>query len=524
MCGNGDGYVLVIDQGTTLTKASLVSHDGRIVAHSSRRHEQITPRPGWFEQDPTEVWECVKRVIKDVLKASGVRGREIVGVGIASQRGTLVVWGRDGRPLYNAIVWRCSRSAEVSSELRSRFEALIRSKTGLIPSPYLTGTKVLWLLRREPRIRDRVVRGEAFLGTMDSWILWNLTKGGRDVVTPWAGGAFATDYSNASRTMLMDIYRLDWDPELLEIVGGVPSESLPVIMPSSTVYGYVGPEVRDSLLGGADIPVCCVIGDQQAALFGHAAFGFGDVKATYGVDNFVLVNTGDKPVDSRRGLITTVYYALERNRVNYALEGAIFITGSVLKWLKDSLRIVSSEDEVSELAGRVGSNEGVYFVPAFMGLGTPYWDPHARGLIIGITERTGREHIARAVLESIAYLTADVIEAIEHDLGIKVRELRADGGVTRSEWLMQFQADILGVKVVIPEVREVTSLGAAFLAGLAIGFWRGLSEVSRLWRPSRIYEPLMSAGEREALRRGWRAAISRAMGWAKEVCLNNLTT
>ncbi len=511
-------YVLVIDQGTTCTRASLVDGGGKLISHATRTHRRISPRPGWVEHDPEELWLSVKATMKEALEAAGVEGRDVACIGVANQRETLVVWNpRTGKPLYNAIVWECRRSARLAEALRNEHLALIRSKTGLIPDASFTGTKVWWLLRNEPRVREACLRGEAFFGTMDSWIVWNLTRGGRDVATPWAGGAFITDYSNASRTMLFDIHRLDWDPELLEIMGGIPQSSLPTPMPSSSVYGYVGSAVRNSLFGGRDVPVCSAIGDQQASLFGQACLSVGDVKASYGVGNFILANTGDKPLESRRGLLTTIFYSLERNRVTYALEGAVFVAGEAIRWLKEVLGIVRDEAEASRLAASVDSNEGLYFIPAFLGLGAPYWDMHARGLLIGITERTERAHIARAVLESIAYMTADVVDAIASDLGMHVEEIRADGRVTESEWLMQFQADILGAEVVLPEVREVTSLGAAFLAGLAIGFWRGLESVRRLWRPAKRFTPTLGDEERTRLRRGWQAALERAKGWAKEV-------
>lgn len=514
----GKDLILVIDQGTTGTHAALIDSNGNIVSYAYRRHEQITPRPGWVEYDPTEIWWNVKAVIAKVIKASGINPARIAAIGVANQRETVVAWDpRSGRPLYNAIAWRCRRSTKLAERLREEHAALIRSKTGLIPDPYFTGTKIWWLLENVEGLRERAARGEAFFGTIDSWIVWNLTRGGRDVATPWAGGAFVTDYSNASRTMLFDIYRLDWDPELLEVQGRVPQNALPVPMPSSTVYGYVGPHVSQALLEGAEVPVCAIIGDQQAALFGHAAFEAGDIKATYGTGNFVLVNTGDKPVESRSGLLTTIYYSLERNRVTYALEGSIFVAGAVLRWLKEVLRIVEDEEEATRLAMSVNSNEGVYFVPAFTGLGAPYWDMHARGVLIGMTDRTGKAHIARAALESIAYMTADVVNEMSADLGLRFRELRVDGKVASNDWLMQFQADILGVRVVVPKVLKVATLGAAFLAGLTIGFWRGLSEVKRLWKPSKVFEPRIDEEERLKLRKGWRAAVTRAQGWAKEV-------
>ena len=515
---SGKDLILVIDQGTTGTHAALIDSNSSIVSYAYRKHEQVIPRPGWVEYDPTEIWWNVKAVMAKVIKASGIDPARIAAIGVANQRETVVAWDpRSGRPLYNAIAWRCRRSTKLAERLREEHAALIRSKTGLIPDPYFTGTKIWWLLKNVEGLRERAARGEAFFGTIDSWIVWNLTRGGRDVATPWAGGAFVTDYSNASRTMLFNIYRLDWDPELLEVQGGIPQNALPVPMPSSTVYGYVGPHVSQALLDGAEVPVCAIIGDQQAALFGHAAFEVGDIKATYGTGNFVLVNTGDKPVESRSGLLTTIYYSLERNKVTYALEGSIFVAGAVLKWLKEVVRIVEDEEEATRLAMSVNSNEGVYFVPAFTGLGAPYWDMHARGVLIGMTDGTGKAHIARAALESIAYMTADVVNAMSADLGLRFRELRVDGKVASNDWLMQFQADILGIRVVVPKVLKVATLGAAFLAGLTIGFWRSLSEVKRLWKPSKVFEPRINEEERLKLIRGWRAAVTRARGWAKEI-------
>jgi len=513
--------VLVVDQGTTGTRAMLFDGSGSIVrgGWGYVEHRQLFPKPGWVEHDPVEIWENVKAVVRSAIEGSGVDVHDLVGVGVTNQRETIVVWDvRSGLPLYNAIVWQCRRTSSFVDYLRRSYMDLIVDRTGLIPDPYFSATKIWWLLDNIPDLRVRGGRGEAVFGTIDTWIIWNMTRGSRDCLTPDMGGAFVTDYSNASRTMLFDIHRLDWDRDLLEIMGGIPIDSLPIPRPSCDreFYGYTGPSFS-RILGGVEVPVAGDAGDQQAALFGQAGFDLGDVKCTYGTGNFILMNTGSKPTRSRHGLLSTIFYSLEEGRATYACEGSIFVTGAAIQWLRDGLKIIESSPEVNQLAESTEDTGGVYFVPAFVGLGAPYWDMYARGLIIGITRGTERRHIARAVLESIAYLTRDVVESMRIDTGMDIRMLKADGGASRSDLLMQLQADILGVDVVRPIIQETTSLGAAYLAGLAVGLWEDLDDVRSKWRVEKVFKPRMDEAYREKLYRGWKAAVRRALDWAREV-------
>jgi glycerol kinase len=521
MSGDSGGYVLAIDQGTTGTRAMIFTRDGLPVrgGWAYYEHTQIYPKPGWVEHDPMEIWEKTKLVIKEVIERSRVDPREIVAIGVTNQRETTVIWDpRTGVPLYRAIVWQDRRTSPLVDILRSSYYDLIRERTGLVPDAYFSGTKIWWILDNVPGVREKALKGEALFGTIDTWIIWNLTRGSRNVQTPERGGAHVTDYSNASRTMLFNIHRFLWDSELLEIQGRIPETMMPLPRPSSDsrVYGYTGPEVA-SLLGGREIPVTGDAGDQQAALFGQAGFDLGEVKCTYGTGNFILMNTGRSPVPSKSGLLTTVYYSSEEGKAFYALEGSIFITGAAIQWLRDGLKIIEVSPEINPLAESAQDTGGVYFVPAFVGLGAPYWDMYARGLIIGVTRGTERKHIARATLEAIAYLTRDVLEAMASDTGSKIPRLKVDGGAAKSDFLMQFQADITGVEVWRPKVFETTSLGAAYLAGLAVGFWRDLDEIRRNWALDKIFRPSMDPERRERLYAGWRAAVKRALGWAKEI-------
>ncbi|MGC9106763.1 MAG: glycerol kinase GlpK [Infirmifilum sp.] len=512
-------YVLVIDQGTTGTRAALVTHDGLIEAYAYHEHTQIYPKPGWVEHNPNEIWEKTLLCIKEVLERSNTTGKDIVAIGVTNQRETTVIWDpRTGQPLYNAIVWQDRRTSKQVDYLREHHMQMIGDKTGLVPDSYFSGVKIWWLLDNVPDLREKAKKGEAVFGTIDTWIIWNLTRGSKDVMTPERNGAHVTDYSNASRTMIFNINKLDWDSELLEIMGKIPDSMLPLPRPSSDkdVYGYTGPEVNN-LLGGVAVPVTGDAGDQQAALFGQTGFDVGDVKSTYGTGNFILMNIGTSPLRSKSNLLTTVFYSVEPKKAYYALEGSIFITGAAIQWLRDGLKIIEVSAEINPLAESAHSTDGVYFVPAFVGLGAPYWDQYARGLIIGITRGTERKHIARATLEAIAYLTRDVVEAMEQDTGRKITSLRVDGGAAKSDFLMQFQADILNVKVIRPVVFETTSLGAAYLAGLAVGFWKDLKEVRENWKVERIFEPKMDEKTRERLYSGWKAAVKRALSWAKEV-------
>ncbi|NJE06559.1 glycerol kinase GlpK [Thermococcus sp. M36] len=448
-----------------------------------------------MEHNPEEIWEAQFKAIKTAIERAKIKPNQIAAIGITNQRETTIVWDRGGRPLYNAIVWQCRRTAEMVEEIKKEYGDVIKEKTGLVPDAYFSASKLKWLLDNVPGMRERAERGEVLFGTVDTFLLYRLT------------GEHVTDYSNASRTMLFNIKKLEWDEELLEIFD-IPEGVLPEVRESSEVYGYT----RKELLG-AEIPVSGDAGDQQAALFGQAAFDEGMVKATYGTGNFILANTGRMLLYSDN-LLTTIAWGL-KGRITYALEGSIFITGAAVQWLRDGIKIIKSAPETEELATKLESNEGVYFVPAFVGLGAPYWDQFARGLIIGITRGTGREHLARATLEAIAYLTRDVVEEMERL--VQVKELRVDGGATANDFLMQFQAGILNKRVIRPVVKETTALGAAYLAGLAVDYWESLKEIMELWKAERIFEPDMGEETREKLYRGWKEAVKRAMGWAKVV-------
>lgn len=486
-------YILSLDEGTTSARALLFDKRGNVVALSKHEISQYYPRPGWVEHDPEEIWHALMTAVKEVLQQAHAQPEDIAAIGVTNQRETVVVWGKDGKPLYRAIVWQCRRTAGLAEELKREYSDMIKERTGLVPDAYFSATKIKWLLDNVPGLREKAERGEVKLGTIDSYIIYRLT------------GKHVTDYSNASRTMLFNIRKLEWDRELLELLE-IPEAALPEVRNSSEIYGY-------AKIGGKEVPVSGDAGDQQAALFGQACLKEGMIKSTYGTGNFILMNTGSA-IHRSKNLLTTVAWGID-GRVTYALEGSVFITGAAVQWLRDGLKIISSASETEGLATSLPSNEGVYFVPAFVGLGTPYWDQYARGLIIGITRSTKREHLARAALEAIAYLTMDVVEEME--TFTQVRELRVDGGATENDFLMQFQADILGKRVVRPVVKETTAMGAAFLAGIAVGFWNGLKEVRDVWRAEKVFTPRMGEEERRRLYSAWREAVRRAMGWAKVV-------
>jgi len=508
-------YVLAIDQGTSSTRAGVVDAQGKVLGWGSRGHSQIYPRPSWVEHDPMEIWANVKAAIKEAVANSGVEPSQLACIGVTNQRETVVVWDpSDGRPLYNAIVWQDKRTFKIVEEL-AREAPEIRERTGLAPDSYFTGPKIRWLLENVGGLRQRVREGRAIFGTVDSWIAWNLTRGGKDVVNARGGGAHVTDYSNASRTMLFDIRKLSWEPDLLELMGGIDDSSLPLPLPSGyRDFGFTGPEVSELI--GARVPVTGIIGDQQAALFGQAGFDRGMVKATYGTGTFALMNTGTDALPSRHGLLTTVFYSRERGSASYALEGSALASGAALRWAID-VGIARDENELEKMASAVNGNGGVYFVPALAGLGAPYWDQYARGLIIGLTRASDARYLARAVLESVAYMASDIVGALRLDSGVEFKEVRVDGGSSRSDFLMQFQADVMGTEVVRPLNAETTTLGAAYLAGLEAGMWGDLKEISSLWKPEMVFRPSMGVEERERLYGAWRKAVSRAMGWAKEV-------
>jgi glycerol kinase len=491
-------YVLAFDQGTTSSRAILFDHQGGIRAVAQKEFEQIFPRPGWVEHDPQEIWSSQAGVAAEAVTRAGIRPADIAAIGITNQRETAVVWERDtGRPIHNAIVWQDRRTAGLCDRLkREGHEPTFRERTGLLLDSYFSGTKVRWILDHVEGARARAERGELCFGTVDSWLVWKMTGGRLHV----------TDATNASRTLLYNIHNGDWDDELLGILG-VPRAMLPEVRSSSEVYAHTAGE-----LFAASIPIAGIAGDQQAALFGQRCTERGMVKNTYGTGSFMLLNTGTEAVPSRHNLVTTVAWKIG-DRVEYALEGSVFITGAVVQWLRDGLQIIRSAPEVERLAASVEDNGGVYLVPAFAGLGAPHWDPYARGTIVGITRGTGPGHIARAALEGIAYQVADVLQAMEADSGIGVTELRVDGGAAANDLLLQFQADILGVPVVRPRVLETTALGAAYLAGLAVGFWDGQAAIDTQWQQDRRIEPRMDPARATALRTGWQRALERSRGW-----------
>jgi glycerol kinase len=482
----------------------LFDHAGQIRARAYSEFSQHYPKPGWVEHDAEEIMVVTMKVIAEALKAGGISPNDIQGIGITNQRETTVLWDRaSGKPVGRAIVWQDRRTADYCAELSAQGHSdLVQQKTGLVIDPYFSGTKVKWMLDNLPGVRARAERGEICFGTIDSWLVYNLTR----------GRAHITDYSNASRTMLYNIRELRWDEELLQLLD-IPPEVLPEVRPSSHIYGETDPEL---FFGTHGIPVAGIAGDQQAALFGQACYQRGMAKNTYGTGSFVLMNTGTEAVFSNEKLLTTIAWGVGDEPVEYALEGAIFVTGSAVQWLRDGLGVIEHASETRELARAVPENEDVYFVPALVGLGAPHWDPYARGLLIGLTRGTTRGHVARAVLESMAYQTRDVIEAMERDSGITLKELRCDGGASVNSVLMQFQSDILGVKVEVPSIVETTALGAAYLAGLAVGFWEGRDEIADKWALDVRYRPRIDQAKRDKLFKRWHRAVELAKGWAKE--------
>ncbi|EIC22685.1 glycerol kinase GlpK [Thiorhodovibrio frisius] len=499
-----EGVILSIDQGTTGSTVLLFDHAGQIRGRAYSEFTQHYPKPGWVEHDAEEIVLVTMKVIAEALKTSGIAPNDIQGIGITNQRETAVLWERaSGKPIGRAIVWQDRRTADYCAELKAQGHTeMVQQKTGLVIDPYFSGTKVKWMLDNTPGLRKRAARGEICFGTIDSWLVCNLTGGKRHI----------TDYSNASRTLLYNIRELQWDEELLQLLD-IPREMLPEVRPSSEVYGETDPQM---FFGTRRIPIAGIAGDQQAALFGQACYKRGMAKNTYGTGSFVLMNTGTEAVPSNEKLLTTIAWGVGDEPVEYALEGAIFVTGSAVQWLRDGLQMIGHAKETRELARSVPENEDVYFVPALVGLGAPHWDPYARGLLIGITRGTSRGHVARAVLESMAYQTRDVIEAMERDSGINLKELRCDGGASVNSVLMQFQSDILGVNVVVPSIVETTALGSAYLAGLAVGFWESRDEIAKKWALDVRYRPRIEQAKREKLFKRWHRAVELAKGWAKE--------
>jgi len=491
-------HILALDQGTTSSRAIVFDHHGHIASVAQKEFEQIFPRPGWVEHNPNEIWSSQMGVAAEAISKAGLKARDIEGIGITNQRETTVVWERaTGRPVYNAIVWQDRRTAELCDRLKAEgHEATFRSKTGLVLDAYFSGTKVRWILDNVSGAREKAEAGDLCFGTIDSWLVWNLTSGSLHV----------TDPSNASRTLLYDIHAGDWDEELLEILR-VPRSMLPEVRSSSEVYE----ETSRDVLSHA-IPVAGIAGDQQAALFGQRCIEPGMVKNTYGTGCFMLLNTGTEAVPSKHNLLTTVAWRIG-DRTEYALEGSVFIAGAVVQWLRDGLQIIRSAPEIEALSRTVEDNGGVYLVPAFAGLGAPHWDQYARGTIVGITRGTNAGHLARAALESIAYQVGDVLDAMEADSGIRIRELRVDGGAAQNDLLMQFQSDVLQAPTVRPKIFETTALGAAYLAGLAVGYWKDQAEVSKQWEADRRFEPAVGAETIGALRANWRRALERSMAW-----------
>lgn len=492
-------YVLALDQGTTTSRALLFDHDAGIVGMAQKEFRQIYPQAGWVEHDPMEIWGTQSGVAREVLEKTGVSPRQVAALGIANQRETALVWEKDsGRPIANAIVWQCRRTAPLCDNLKERgLSAFIKERTGLVIDAYFSATKLKWLLDNVPGARQRALRGELLFGTVDSWLIWNLTR----------GRVHVTDYSNACRTMLFNIHELKWDEEILEALD-IPAAMLPDVKATSHVYGHTD----DETFGGAQIPIAAAVGDQQAALFSQGCFTPGTAKNTYGTGCFMLMHTGQKPVSSGQGLLSTMAWVTE-NVADYALEGSIFVAGAAVQWLRDELRMIRHAAETEALAERVPDCNGVYMVPAFVGMGAPYWDMYARGAIVGLTRGAKLEHLVRATLESIAYQTRDVLEAMQKDAGITLTELKVDGGATANNFLMQFQADILGVPVWRPQITETTALGAACLAGLAVGFWQNREEILGKLKPERVFLPNMSIDIRDNLYGGWKKAVGRSLDW-----------
>jgi glycerol kinase len=501
---NGRNHVMAIDQGTTSTRAMVFDHEGRVVSVDQLEHRQIFPRAGWVEHDPAEIWENTRAVIGKALGQANLHAHQIAAVGITNQRETTVVWEREtGRAAYNAIVWQDTRTQAICDSLAQdggtdRYKA----RTGLPLATYFSGPKARWILDHVDPDRERAAAGELLFGTMDSWILWNLT-GGPD------GGVHVTDVTNASRTLLMDLHTLQWD-ESIAAVMGIPMAMLPEIRSSSEVYGACEPGILDG------VPVAGILGDQQAATFGQACLEPGTAKNTYGTGNFMLLNTGEEIVPSENGLLTTVCYQLGDAKPVYALEGSIAVTGSLVQWLRDNLGLISSADEIETLAASVEDNGGAYFVPAFSGLFAPHWRPDARGALLGLTRYVNKGHIARAALEATAFQSREVLDAMNADSGVPLTELRVDGGMVVNDMLMQFQADLLGVDVVRPRVNETTALGAAYAAGLAVGYWAGTAEVVENWAEDRRWSPRMPEAERERLYRNWKKAVTKTHGWVDD--------
>lgn len=495
-------YVMALDQGTTSSRCILFNHAGDICGMAQREFEQIYPHPGWVEQNPREIWSSQYSVMAQVMAENGIDAKQIKGIGITNQRETTIIWNRyTGEPVYNAIVWQCRRTAEMIDALKEEgFDQVIREKTGLIADAYFSASKIAWILDHVEGAREQAEKGDLLFGTVDTWLIWNLT----------GGLVHVTDYTNASRTMLFDIHKLCWDEEIMAKFR-IPRAMLPEVKPSSCIYGYTDEKV---LVG--NVPIAGAAGDQQAALFGQGCFQPGDVKNTYGTGCFLLMNTGTDPVMSGNGLLTTIAASTDPAKVEYALEGSIFVAGAANQWLRDGMRLVENTPETEKYASQVEDTDGVYIVPAFAGMGAPYWNQYARGTVVGLTRGCTREHFIRATLESIAYQAYDVIKAMEEDAGVRLNVLKVDGGASANNMLMQFQADINNTIVHRPKCIETTALGAAYLAGLAIGYWKSKDEIKENWQLGRAFESEMDEEKRNQLLKGWKRAVRCAIAWAED--------
>ncbi len=494
-------YVLALDQGTTSSRCILFDRAGNIISVAQQEFPQIYPQPGWVEHDPDEIWFSQKKVMQEAVAKAEASAEDIEAIGITNQRETTIVWDKtSGKPVYNAIVWQCRRTADRIEKLKEDgLEEMVRKKTGLIPDAYFSGSKIAWILDHVEGAREKAEAGQLLFGTVDTWLIWNLT-GGR---------VHVTDYTNASRTMLYDIRNLRWDQEILDYFK-IPASMLPEVKPSSCVYGYT----EGSLLGG-QIPIAGVAGDQQSALFGQCCFNPGQVKNTYGTGCFLLMNTGDQAVESENGLLTTIA-ASTGEKVEYALEGSVFVAGAAIQWLRDEMKLLNNAAESEACCLRVDDTAGVYVVPAFAGMGAPYWDQYARGTIVGLTRGAGRDHLIRATVESLAYQVSDLLEAMQKDSGITLKELKVDGGASANNFLMQFQADILGTGIARPQCIETTALGAAYLAGLAVGYWKDKEDIIQNWQIGRRFSSHIAEEDRTALLKGWKRAVRCALAWSQD--------
>ena len=494
-------YIMALDQGTTSSRCILFDKAGNICSMAQREFEQIYPKPGWVEHNPMEIWSTQYAVMSEAMALVGAKPKDIAGIGVTNQRETTIVWDKEtGEPVYNAIVWQCRRTAkDINLLVKDGYADVIKAKTGLVPDAYFSATKIAWILSNVAGARKKAEEGRLLFGTVDTWLIWKLT----------GGAVHVTDYTNASRTMLFDIHNRCWDKELLEKFN-IPEVMLPIVKPSSCIYGYTDP----SVLAG-NIAIAGAAGDQQAALFGQCCFEPGEVKNTYGTGCFLLMNTGDKPVESKHGLITTIAAGSD-DQLHYALEGSVFTGGAIVQWLRDEMRLIRSSSQSEDYARMVNDTNGVYIVPAFSGMGAPYWNPYARGCVVGLSRGANKEHFIRASLESIAYQTYDVLKAMESDTGHIVKELKVDGGASANDFLMEFQADILGAKIRRPKCIETTALGAAYLAGLAVGFFKDLNEIRDNWQLASTFESSMAPSDRDNLLAGWRRAVKCAISYTDE--------